>query len=101
MHEARRHCPSPRHQPLVTHKLPPCSLLTAACPKCKQTNHRYELLLPKRSSLRHRIPGADAGFLDFVTFLLTPDPRHRPSAADALQHPWLQQVYPPIDTMLD
>lgn len=28
---------------------------------------------------------------DFVTWLLTPDPEKRPSAEQALQHPWLQK----------
>jgi serine/threonine protein kinase len=55
---------------------------------------RYELLTPKRTSLRHRVPGADPGLLDFLAALLAPDPERRPTAAEALQHPWLRHAYP-------
>lgn len=58
--------------------------------------HRYEYLHPKRTSLHKRVPEADQGCLDFLAFLLTVDPDKRPSAEEALQHPWLQQSYPPI-----
>ncbi|GLC52975.1 hypothetical protein PLESTB_000694600 [Pleodorina starrii] len=61
------------------------------------TTQRYELLLPKRTSLRHRMPDADEGLLEFVSYLLTVDPRKRPTAAEALKHPWLQQEYPSLD----
>ena len=57
---------------------------------------RYELLRPKRTSLRHRIPDADEGCLEFLSTLLTVDPKLRPTAAEALQHPWLSFKYPPI-----
>jgi hypothetical protein len=40
----------------------------------------YELLLPKRTSLRHRVP-ADDGFLDFLSYLLTPDPTTHTTAS--------------------
>jgi serine/threonine protein kinase len=56
---------------------------------------RYELLMPKHTSLRHRVPAADDGFLDFLSYLLTPDPSARPSATEALLHPWLSHPYPP------
>jgi dual specificity tyrosine-phosphorylation-regulated kinase 2/3/4 len=58
---------------------------------------RFELLLPKRTSLRHRVPDADEGLLAFVSYLLHPDPMKRPSAAQALGHPWLAAVYPSDD----
>lgn len=61
----------------------------------------YELLLPKRTSLRHRVPAADPAFLDFLSYLLTPDPSARPGAAEALQHPWLSQAYPPLESVDD
>ncbi|KAF8057645.1 FUM1 [Scenedesmus sp. PABB004] len=60
---------------------------------------RYEVLVPKRTSLRHRVPGGDEGFLDFLAYLLTPDPAARPSAADALAHPWLSHPYPPLEQL--
>ncbi len=56
---------------------------------------RAFLLRPKRCSLRHRLRGADAGFVDFVAGLLTLDSEARPTAAQALAHPWLQLAYPP------
>jgi len=34
---------------------------------------------------------------DFVTYMLTPDPNKRPSAAECLQHYWLQGKRPQID----
>lgn len=58
--------------------------------------HRYEYLHPKRTSLRKRVPEADQGCLDFLGYLLIADPDKRPSADEALQHPWLQHCYPPI-----
>ena len=51
------------------------------------------VLQPKRCSLRHRLPGADVGFLSFVGDLLQTDPAKRPTAAAALQHPWLSHEY--------
>eukprot|EP00898_Chlorokybus_atmophyticus_P005989 jgi/Chlat1/6391/Chrsp44S05846 len=54
---------------------------------------QYELLVPKRSSLRHRLPCGDNLFVDFVQTLLTVNPDTRPSAAQALQHSWLSHEY--------
>lgn len=47
------------------------------------------LLAPQRSCLRVRLGAADAVFLDFLASLLALDPDERPSAAQALRHPWL------------
>lgn len=52
---------------------------------------RIQLLLPKRSSLRQRMRVEDEAFEDFLEFLLRIDPAQRPSASEALQHPWLQE----------
>jgi serine/threonine protein kinase len=57
-------------------------------------SERYEVLLPKRTSLRHRVPDADEGLRAFISFLLHVDPRKRPSALQALRHPWLATAYP-------
>ncbi|XP_051123234.1 uncharacterized protein LOC127246077 isoform X2 [Andrographis paniculata] len=63
-----------------------------------QETNRLEYLIPKKSSLRNRMPMGDQGFVDFVAYLLQIDPRKRPSAAEALEHPWLQYPYEPISS---
>ena len=50
--------------------------------------------MPKRTSLRGRVPRADASCLSFLQALLQLDPALRPSAAQALAHPWLSHQYP-------
>uniref|UniRef100_A0A0D3JS64 Protein kinase domain-containing protein n=1 Tax=Emiliania huxleyi (strain CCMP1516) TaxID=280463 RepID=A0A0D3JS64_EMIH1 len=47
------------------------------------------LLRPKPSSLRHRLHSDDKLFLSFVGSLLKVDPDQRPTAQQALQHPWI------------
>ena len=47
------------------------------------------LLKPKRTSLRARCHTDDELFLSFVGSLLTVDPNDRPTAEQALLHPWL------------
>jgi len=51
------------------------------------------VLRPKRTSLQQRVPQADAQCADFLAHLLEVNPVRRPSAAAALQHPWLQRAY--------
>jgi serine/threonine protein kinase len=51
------------------------------------------LLHPKKSSLEKRLRSTDAGFVSFVSALLSLDPAVRPSAREALNHPWFQQEY--------
>ncbi len=52
------------------------------------------LFSPSRTSLRLRLQCVDEGFLDFLASLLVLDPNNRPTAAKALQHPWLQSALP-------
>ncbi|KDO42417.1 hypothetical protein CISIN_1g0010342mg, partial [Citrus sinensis] len=61
-----------------------------------QETNRLEYLIPKKTSLRHRLPMGDQGFIDFVAHLLEINPKKRPSASDALKHPWLSHPYEPI-----
>ncbi|XP_018457313.1 uncharacterized protein LOC108828204 isoform X2 [Raphanus sativus] len=61
-----------------------------------QESSRLEYLIPKRTSLRHRLPMGDKGFTDFVAHLLEINPKKRPSASEALKHPWLSYPYEPI-----
>ncbi|XP_051136442.1 uncharacterized protein LOC127255105 isoform X2 [Andrographis paniculata] len=63
-----------------------------------QDTNRLEYLIPKKSSLRHRLPMGDQGFIDFVAHLLEVNPSKRPSASEALKHPWLQYPYEPISS---
>ncbi|CAI9296230.1 unnamed protein product [Lactuca saligna] len=63
-----------------------------------QDTNRLEYLIPKKTSLRHRLPMGDQGFIDFVSHLLEINPKKRPSAAQALKHPWLSYPYEPISS---
>ncbi len=67
-------------------------------PSQRTARHPAAPLPPRRtlyralpSSLRSVIGAADDGFLDFISCLLQVDPDLRPSAAAALQHPWLAE----------
>lgn len=61
----------------------------------------FEILQPKKTCLKARLAPADDGFVDFLDFLLQVNPRHRPSAVQALRHPWLQYPYPPVEAVQD
>lgn len=63
-----------------------------------QGTNKLEYLVPKKTSLRHRLPTGDQGFVDFVGYLLQVHPENRPSASEALKHPWLTYPYEPILT---
>lgn len=63
-----------------------------------QDTNRLEYLLSKKTSLRHRLPMGDQGFVDFVNHLLEVNPSKRPSASEALKHPWLSFPYEPISS---
>lgn len=57
------------------------------------STHDYEILIPTPVTLEECIPGVDAGFIEFLSMLLTVDSRDRPTAVEALQHAWLQHDY--------
>lgn len=64
----------------------------AACP---ERGRRLHLLVPKRTCLRQRMRTDSEEFLDFLTQLLQLDPAQRPTAAQAMEHPWLSKCrYP-------
>ncbi|KAK1309056.1 Serine/threonine-protein kinase AFC2 [Acorus calamus] len=63
-----------------------------------QETNRLEYLIPKKTSLRHRLPMADQGFIDFVAHILEINPKKRPTASEALKHPWLSFPYEPISS---
>lgn len=55
-------------------------------------NKKMHIIIPKRSCLKKRLHCQDDNFVDFVKTLLTIDPNNRPSAKEALNHPWLTKV---------
>uniref|UniRef100_A0A5B7BV18 Putative ATP-binding protein n=1 Tax=Davidia involucrata TaxID=16924 RepID=A0A5B7BV18_DAVIN len=63
-----------------------------------QDTNRLEYLISKKTSLRHRLPMGDQGFIDFVAHLLEINPKKRPSASEALKHQWLSYPYEPISS---
>jgi len=60
-------------------------------PACAERGRRLHLLVPKKTSLRQRMRTESEEFLDFLTQLLQLDPSKRPTAAEALKHPFLLQ----------
>ena len=73
---------------------PPSSLLLPSLLYERSSRSgRVTVLRPKRSSLAARVPGADAGALSFLERVLSVDPKERPSAEEALRHPWLALDY--------
>ena len=71
----------------------------------KKKNHdgpiKINLLVPKKTSLKHRLHTDDLMFVDFIQSLLQVDPCRRLSAKEALAHPWLtESVYPDDDDPL-
>eukprot|EP01012_Entosiphon_sulcatum_P008707 TRINITY_DN14776_c0_g1_i1.p1 TRINITY_DN14776_c0_g1~~TRINITY_DN14776_c0_g1_i1.p1 ORF type:complete len:738 (+),score=176.32 TRINITY_DN14776_c0_g1_i1:83-2296(+) len=53
-------------------------------------------LYPKQTTLHRRIGTNDGPFLDFINCLLQLDPEKRPTAEEALRHPFLFHDYGPI-----
>jgi serine/threonine protein kinase len=60
-------------------------------PSCPDRGRRLHLLVPKKTSLQQRMRTDSEQFLDFMTRLLQLDPTKRPTAREALEHPWLTQ----------
>mmetsp|Transcript_79743 Transcript_79743/g.154129 ORF Transcript_79743/g.154129 Transcript_79743/m.154129 type:complete len:838 (+) Transcript_79743:77-2590(+) len=58
-------------------------------PACPNRGRKLHLLVPKKTSLRQRMRTDCEEFLDFLTQLLQLDPSKRPTASEALRHPWL------------
>lgn len=62
------------------------------CVLLQETN-QLEYIIPEESSLERHLRVTDAKFIDFVRSLLEIDPQRRPTAKEALEHPWLSHVY--------
>jgi serine/threonine protein kinase len=58
-------------------------------PPCPERGRRLHLLVPKKTSLEQRMRTESDEFLDFLSKLLQLDPSKRPTASEALEHPWL------------
>ncbi|WZZ08623.1 hypothetical protein YC2023_094544 [Brassica napus] len=84
-------CPSRQVSRLVVDDLHGSLLVNA------HESNRLEYLIPKRTSLKHRLPMGDQGFTDFVGHLLEINPIKHLSASEALKHPWLSYLYEPRD----
>ncbi|XP_011656413.1 serine/threonine-protein kinase prp4 isoform X1 [Cucumis sativus] len=54
---------------------------------------QMEFIIPEESSLEDHLQVFDLGFIDFLTSLLEINPERRPTAKEALAHPWLSQSY--------
>uniref|UniRef100_A0A0E0L3L3 Protein kinase domain-containing protein n=1 Tax=Oryza punctata TaxID=4537 RepID=A0A0E0L3L3_ORYPU len=54
---------------------------------------QLEYLIPEKTSLRRRLQCPDTKFVKFLFYLLQINPRKRPTASEALQHPWLSYAY--------
>ncbi|CAI0443627.1 unnamed protein product [Linum tenue] len=52
-----------------------------------------EYIIPEETTLEHQLGTSDEAFLDFLTSLLEINPLRRPTASEALQHPWLSHSY--------
>ncbi|KAK9159081.1 hypothetical protein Scep_005655 [Stephania cephalantha] len=58
-----------------------------------EVTDQIEYIIPEKFSLEHHLNASDAGFTEFVKYLLEVNPSRRPTASDALQHPWLSHLY--------
>ena len=55
---------------------------------------RFLVLVPKKSSLKSRLKCEDKEFVSFIKSLLELDKEKRPSASEAMKHPWFSKKYP-------
>ena len=52
---------------------------------------KVHILVAKKTTLKQRICTDDELFVDFIRWLLEIDPLKRPSAKQAMTHPWLME----------
>ncbi|KAL6531087.1 hypothetical protein OROHE_014156 [Orobanche hederae] len=55
--------------------------------------NKVEYIVPEETSLENHLRISDFGFVDFLKCLLELNPKRRPTAREALQHPWLSYCY--------
>lgn len=51
------------------------------------------ILIPKKTIFKDRLKCNDDDFVDFVRRLVEPDQNLRPSASEALKHPFISKNY--------
>ncbi|CAB4270947.1 unnamed protein product [Prunus armeniaca] len=54
---------------------------------------QLEYIIPEESSLENHLQVTDVGFIDFVKSLVEVNPERRPTAREAMEHPWLSYTY--------
>ncbi|CAJ1971020.1 unnamed protein product [Sphenostylis stenocarpa] len=54
---------------------------------------QLEYLIPEESTLEQHLQVTDTMFINFLRYLLCINPKRRPTARQALKHPWLSFVY--------
>ena len=65
-----------------------------SCKIPRRMGDKIHLLVPKKTTLKARLKTNDDIFVDFVAGLLNLDKDERPTAAQALKHPWFKVKYP-------
>ena len=54
---------------------------------------KMHVIVPKRTLIKNRLHCDDQPFIEFLRYLLKIDPNERPTAAEALNHPWFKVQY--------
>ncbi|KAI9072465.1 hypothetical protein K1719_045577 [Acacia pycnantha] len=54
---------------------------------------QVEYIIPEESPLEQHLQVTDTMFIDFVRYLLSINPKTRPTATQALRHPWISHIY--------
>ena len=59
--------------------------------KHRKNSKKTLILVPKRASLKTRLHTGDQMFIDFIRSLLEVNTERRPTASEALRHPWITE----------
>ena len=65
--------------------------MVALINKHRKSKKKVQVLVPKLSSLKARLRTSDLMYLNFVRCMLDTDRERRPSATEALRHPWIAE----------
>ncbi len=58
-----------------------------------KTKKKMHILIPKRTTLKARLKCSDDDFVDFIRVLVDPDQNNRPTATEALNHPFMLKKF--------